>query len=291
MRSHQLSPERIQRDRRVRKILVLEGLANIVVLFAKTLVGLSTGSFVILGDALHSLTDVANNVVALVVVRVAGTPPDREHPYGHRKFETLAVFGLATMLTVLACELALRALERGDRPIVRHGWGLAVMLGVFGVNIGIALWQGYWARRLNSEILHADARHTMADVFTTVVVIAGWQGAALGYPWLDAVCALGVAALVLFLAYGLFKRAIPVLVDRMAAEPEMLGEAVQSVAGVRQVRRVRSRWVGDSPSVDVVIAVDPQLSTAEAHAIADAIEAVLQQRYAMDDVTVHIEPG
>ena len=158
VRAHQLSPERTQRDRRVRKILVLEGLANVVVLFAKTLVGLSTGSFVILGDALHSLTDVANNVVALVVVRVAGTPPDREHPYGHRKFETLAVFGLATMLTVLACELALRALERGDRPIARHGWGLAVMLGVFGVNIGIALWQGYWARRLNSEILRADAQ-------------------------------------------------------------------------------------------------------------------------------------
>jgi cation diffusion facilitator family transporter len=280
-----------QRDQCVRKIILLEGLANVVVLLAKVLVGLSTGSFAVLGDAIHSLTDAANNVVALVVVRVASTPPDREHPYGHRKFETLAVFGLATLLTVLAIELALRALERGEHQVARHGWGLAVMLGVLGVNIGVSAWQGYWARRLNSDILHADARHTMADVLTTVVVIVGWQFAALGYLWLDAVFALGVSALVLYLAYGLFRRVIPVLVDRIAEEPEALTEAVRSVPGVRQVRRVRSRWIGATPSVDVVIAVDPQLSTVEAHTIADTIEALLKLRYAMEDVTIHIEPA
>jgi cation diffusion facilitator family transporter len=279
-----------QRDQCVRKIILLEGLANVVVLLAKVLVGLSTGSFAVLGDAIHSLTDAANNVVALVVVRVASTPPDREHPYGHRKFETLAVFGLATLLTVLAIELALRALERGEHQVARHGWGLAVMLGVLGVNIGVSAWQGHWARRLNSDILYADARHTMADVLTTVVVIAGWQFAALGYRWLDAVFALGVSALVLYLAYGLFQRVIPVLVDRMAEEPEALTEAGRSVPGVRQVRRVRSRWVGATPSVDVVIAVDPQLSTVDAHAIADTIEALLKERYAMEDTTIHIEP-
>ncbi len=281
----------MQRDRLVRRVILLEGLANIIILVAKAVVGLSTGSFAVLGDAIHSLTDVANNIVALVVVRVAGTPPDREHPYGHRKFETLAVFGLATLLTVLAIEIGLRAIDRGEHPVVRHGWGLAVMLGVLGVNVGITLWQGYWARRLNSDILHADARHTMADVLTTVVVIAGWQFAAMGYLWLDSVFAFSVAALVLWLAYGLFKRAIPVLVDRIAEEPEALTEAVRSVPRVRQVRRVRSRWVGSSPAVDVVIAVDPQLATIEAHTIADAIEALLRKQYDMEDVTVHIEPA
>jgi len=286
----QPSPYTIQRDRLVRRIILLEGAANVVVLLAKVVVGLSTGSFAVLGDAVHSLTDVANNIVALVVVRIADTPPDREHPYGHRKFETLAVFGLATLLTVLAIELALRALERGEHPVTRPGWGLAVMLGVLGVNLGITLWEGYWARRLHSDILRADARHTMADVLTTVVVIVGWQFAAMGYFWLDAVFAFSVAVLVLCLAYGLFKRAIPVLVDHMAAAPEMLTESVRSVPGVRQVRRVRSRWVGATPSVDVVIAVDSQLSTIQAHAIADDIETLLQKQYAMEDVTIHIEP-
>ncbi|ETX07042.1 cation diffusion facilitator family transporter [Candidatus Entotheonella palauensis] len=286
----QVDLEPTHRDRLVRKLILLEGCANVVVLLAKVVVGLSTGSFAVLSDAIHSLTDVANNVVALVVVRVAGAPPDREHPYGHRKFETLAVFGLATLLTVLAIELALRAMERGEHQVIQHGWGLAVMLGVLVVNVSIALWQGYWARRLNSDLLRADARHTMADSLTTVVVIAGWQLAAMGYLWLDALFALSVAGLVLWLAYGLFRRAIPVLVDGMAAAPEALSEAVRSVPGVRQVRRIRSRWIGATPSVDVVIAVDPHLSTVEAHAIADAIEALLQKQYAVEDSTIHIEP-
>ena len=291
MRAAQPDPDTIQRDQLVRRVIILEGLANIGVLVAKVLVGWSTGSFAVLGDAIHSLTDVANNIVALVIIRVAHTPPDREHPYGHRKFETLAVFSLATLLTVLAIELALRAIQRDAHPVGRHGWGLAVMLGVLGVNVGISLWQARWARRLNADILRADARHTMADALTTIVVIAGWQFAAMGYLWLDAVFALGVAALVLYLAYGLFKRAIPVLVDRIAEEPEALTAAVRSVSGVRQVRRVRSRWVGSTPSVDVVIAVDPLLSTIEAHAIADNIESLLKQRFDMEDVTIHIEPA
>ena len=290
MRPPQPALDPAQRDQLIKRLILLEGAANVVVLLAKAVVGVSTGSFAVLGDAIHSLTDIANNLVALVVVKVAGAPPDREHPYGHRKFETLAVFGLATLLTVLAVELAIRAIDRGEQQITRHGWGLVVMIGVLGVNIGISVWEGYWARRLNSDILRADARHTTADVLTTVVVIAGWQFAAGGYLWLDSVFALSVAALVLYLAYGLFKRAIPVLVDHIAEEPEVLIRAVRSVPGVRQVRRVRSRWIGASPSVDVIIAVDRQLSTAEAHEIADAIEDLLHQQYDMEDITIHIEP-
>lgn len=98
------------------------------------------------------------------------------------------------------------------------------MIGVLGVNLALALWQGCWARRLNSDILHADAHHTMADVLTTVVVIGGWQFAARGYSWLDTVLTISMAGFVLILAYRLFKRVVPILVDRIAAEPEMLAD-------------------------------------------------------------------
>jgi cation diffusion facilitator family transporter len=271
-------------------VLLLEGAADVVMLCAKTIVGLSTGSLAVLGDAIHSLTDLANNVAALVVMHLASAPPDREHPYGHRKFETLAVFGAATLLTVLAVEIALRAVEQGERTITRHGWGLAVMLGVFGCNIGVCLWQSYWAHRLDSDLLRADARHTLADVLVTGMVIVGWQLAARGYQWLDTVFTLGVAVVILCLAYGLFKRVVPVLVDRIAADPEILAEAVHAVPGVRQVRRIRSRWTGSTPTVDVIVTVDAGLSTVESHTIATAIETILQTRFAAEDVTVHIEP-
>jgi cation diffusion facilitator family transporter len=279
-----------ERDRLVRRVLYLEGGSNVAVLVAKVVVGWTTGSVAVLGDAIHSLTDLANNVVALIVMHLASAPPDREHPYGHRKFETLAVFGLATLLTVLAVEMALRAVEREERTVVRHGWSLAVMLGVLGINIVVFLWQEYWARQLDSDLLRADARHTMSDVLVTIMVIVGWQLAALGYVWLDTVFALGVATVVLCLAYGLFKRVIPVLVDRIAAEPEVVADIVQTVPGVRKVLRIRSRWAGSAPTVDVVITVDPALSTIEAHTIADAIETTLHKQFNMEDVTVHIEP-
>lgn len=278
-----------QRDRQVQRIILLEGAANLLVLIGKLIVGISTGSLAVLGDAIHSLTDVTNNVFAWIVVRLSSQPADREHPYGHRKFETLAVFGLATLLAVLALELALHAIRRDKAEVGEDAWALGIMLGVLALNVVIASWQRYWAHRLQSDILLADANHTFADVLTTVVVIIGWQLSAKGYPWLDTVCALGVAALVMYLAYGLFKRALPAMVDQFAIEPEMLLGVIKDVAGVREVGRIRSRWVGTNPSIDMVISVDPDLSTTEAHEIADAIEKLLEERFQTRDISIHIE--
>jgi cation diffusion facilitator family transporter len=271
-------------------MILLEGAANLAVLLVKVTVGLSTGSLAVLGDAIHSLTDVVNNGVAWVVLRLSTRPADREHPYGHRKFETLAVFGLATLLVVLAFELALHALRREPEPVLRDALTLGLMLGVLAVNITVATWQRYWAKRLESDILLADANHTFADVLTTIVVIGGWQLSAMGYAWLDTACALGVSGLVLYLAYGLFKRAFPVLVDEYAVAPEKLKAAALSVPGVRAVRRVRSRAVGKTRMVDMVLTVDAALSTAAAHDIADRVERLLEERHQVSDTSIHIEP-
>ena len=277
-------------DSRLQRVIVITGLGNLVVLVAKSIVGISTGSLALLGDAIHSLADLANNVVALVVVRLANAPPDREHPYGHQKFETLTVFGLAVLLAVLAVEIVVRAINPSSREIVQHGWGLAVMLGVLVVNVAVTAWERRWAARLGSEILRADAQHTLSDVLVTVAVIAGWQFAARGYPWLDTVFAFGVALVVMVLAYGLIRRAIPVLVDGISHEPENIATVLRSVEGIRAVRRVRSRWVGMTSSVDVVVTVAPELPTSEAHVVADAIEKTLLESFDIGDVTVHIEP-
>lgn len=280
---------RPERDRRVRRVLLIEGAANTAALAAKALVGTATGSAAVLGDAIHSLADVANNVVAFVALRVSAEPPDRDHPYGHRKFETLAVFGLAVLLAVLAVEIAWRGWSPG-REIIRNDWGLALMLGVLALNIGISSWEGWWARRLDSDLLRADARHTFSDVLVTLAVIAGWQFAARGYRWLDSVSAWLVSALILSLAYGLFRRAIPVLVDQSLIPPEEVAAVVDSIPGVRATRRVRSRGRGEDGRIDVVVSVDAGFSTLASHAIADEIERALGERFRVRDVSVHVEP-
>ena len=282
--------ETAPRDHQVQRILILEGAANIFVLLLKTWVGLSTGSLAILSDALHSLTDVFNNVVAWIVVRISAKPPDREHPYGHRKFEGLAVFILATLLVVLAIEVAGRALTRESADPTLNPIALALMLIVLAVNIAVSSWERYWAKKLESDILLADASHTFSDVLTTVVVIAGWQLSARGFVWIDTLCALGVAAFVTYLAYRLFRRVAPVLVDEIAIEPEELIKAIRVIPGVREVRRVRTRWIGPGCAADVVVAVENTLSIEESHHIANAVEAALESEFGIEDITIHVEP-
>lgn len=279
-----------QRDAKIQSLIILEGAANVFVLVLKSFVGVTTGSMAVFADAVHSLTDVVNNVVTWFVIRASNQPADREHPYGHKKFEVLAVFVLATLLATVAIEVAIRALTRDVKQPLVSEWGLYIMIGVLFINIAIATWQRMWAKRLESPILLADASHTFADVMTTAVVIVGWQLSARGYPWLDTACALGVSMIILYLAFGLFRNVIPILVDEMAIEPEQLTVAIGNVTGVIDVPRVRSRWVGPDRAVDVIVTVARSLSTVESHAIADEVELLLESEFEVADISVHVEP-
>jgi len=279
-----------ERDRKVRVVLVLEGIANIVVLIAKTTVGIHTGSSAILSDALHSLTDVFNNVFAYIVSRISTSPPDKNHPYGHKKFETLAVFVLATLLSVIAIEVVIRAFERIGNPILPSRWGLIVMFGVLIVNVLISSWENYQAKRLNSELLKADAKHTFSDVLVTIGVIIGWQLASHGYPIFDFILAVFVSVLVFYLAFQLFRKSIPVLVDEAAVDQAKIAESIEQLDDVIKIERLRSRNIGQETFADVVVTVRPNMSTEESHNVADLIEEELYNKFGIDDVVVHVEP-
>jgi len=282
--------ESAARDRGIHLTLYIEGSANLAVLLVKTWAGIATGSFAILSDAVHSLADLGNNALALVAARLSREPPDRDHPYGHRKFESLAVFVLAVLLAVLAVELPLRSIGRDVSAVTQHAGGLVAMLGVLAVNALVAAWEGWRARELDSDLLRADASHTFSDVITTIATIAGWQFAAAGLLWVDTAASFAVAGLVLLLAYRLFQHSVPALVDRAAADPDEVSAALLSVRGVREARRVQSRTGADGPRIDVVISVAPELATRDAHAIADAIERVVREQFGAEEVSVHVEP-
>jgi len=280
----------MNKDKKVQQIILIEGLYNVVVLVLKLIVGLTTHSLAVLGDAIHSLTDVLNNVVIWMVMRVASKPADDDHPYGHRKFETMGVFALAALLVVLAVELILQTFRAETKEIISEPWGLGLMLLVLLLNISVSLWERHWAKKLESDILYADAQHTLVDVITTVLVIVSWQLSAMGYVWLDKLCAIGVACLVLYFAFILFQKVVPILVDGFAIDPEILSKAVFQVEGVKEVRQVRSRWIGDIKAVDLIIAVDEHLSIIESHDIAHDVEDMLVKHFNVADASIHVEP-
>lgn len=280
----------MDKDKKVQQIIIIEGLYNVAVLVMKVIVGLATNSLAILGDAIHSLTDVLNNVVIWMVMRVASKPADNDHPYGHRKFETMGVFALASLLVVLAVELILHTFRAESQEIISEPWGLALMCLVLIFNLSISLWERHWAKKLKSDILLADAQHTFVDMITTLAVIVSWQLAAMGYVWLDKLCAVGVACLVLYFAFSLFQKVFHILVDGSAIDPGLLTQAVNKIEGVKEVRQVRSRWIGDKKAVDLIIAVDTQLDITASHDIAHAVEDMLVSQFKVADASIHVEP-
>lgn len=274
----------------VRTVIIVEGLADLVMMMTKLTVGISTNSAAIIGDALHSLTDLCNNIIAIIALRISEKPSDADHHYGHRKYEQLAVFALAVLLAVVAVELVINAFSHYGQSVSHSNIGLVVMILTLAVNIGLTVWQHYWARRLDSDLLNADAKHTLSDVLTTFAVIAGWQLAARGYALFDTIVALLVAAIIFYMAIKLFLRAIPILVDHSLYNPNDMQRVVLGVDKVKAVHQVRARTLREGGSADVVVCVDANLSTTQAHKVTEAIERALHEQFDLDDVVVHVEP-
>lgn len=274
----------------VKKVIIIEGIADVIMMTIKFSVGLATNSAAIMGDALHSLTDLSNNVIALIAINISEKPSDDDHHYGHRKFEQLAVFLLAVLLAVVSIELVVNAINNYGEEVQQSVIGFVVLLLTLSINIGLTVWQHYWAKRLDSDLIHADAKHTLSDVLTTIAVIVGWQLAARGHYWLDTVFALLVAAIIFYMAFHLFQRAIPILVDHSSYSQSDLISVVQKVDQVEQVHQIRTRSSRDGGWADVVVSVDPDLSMEVSHAITEDIERALAKHFDIKDVLVHVEP-
>ncbi len=275
---------------KVTQVLLIEGSVNVLITLVKVGVGMQTGSSAILADAFHSATDVANNGVAWMTHRIASKPPDSSHPYGHRKFEYLAVFVLAVLLCVIAVELMSYIVSNNSHVPVQSSFSLWIMLGAALGSLAVSGFEFYWARRLDSKLLDADARHSVADAGTTIVAVSGWQLSLWGYPWLDPVFAMVVVGIVVYLAVSLFRQVIPVLVDAAVVDEKQVIQVATQVPGVIRIERVRSRSTGTGTILEIKAIVAADLTTVASHQIADQLEADLAARFNLTDVIVHIEP-
>lgn len=275
----------------IQRVLMITLALNVVATLAKLAVGFLTGALSLIADGLDTLFDGLSNVVGLVAVRVSSRPPDREHPYGHRKFETLAALLIASALFVTAWELARSAVERllePPTPVVNQ-WSVAALV-FSGLVQGLT---GWWelrrAQALNSEVLRADARHTLASIGVSVAVLGGLGLVRLGYVWADPLMALLVAGVIFKIGIDTVRENIPALVDRAPLEPENIAAVVAGVEGVRSFHRIRSRGPADNVAIDLHVRVSPHLSMQDANAIADEVRRRLLALPGVGDVTVHAE--
>ncbi len=284
----------------VRRVLLITLVLNLFVMILKTAVGIATGSLSLQADALHSVTDSANNILGLVTNRFSSPKPDREHPYGHQKFEALGALGIAAFLGIACFEILQGAISR----LVTGGISVKISLGelsllivVLGVNIFVAVYEGRVGRKIHSPILIADGKHTMSDIWVTLLVIVGlvgvWQAEVFNFPqlqWLDVILAFPVALLVFRSGWEVLQDNLPWLVDEIAIAPEVIYSMVMEVPGVVNCHDIASRGViGRQVFVEMHLVVDaPDVETA--HQITEEIEVRLSEKYHPIRILIHLEP-
>ncbi|MDJ0631645.1 MAG: cation diffusion facilitator family transporter [Xenococcaceae cyanobacterium MO_188.B29] len=285
---------------RVRKVLWITLLLNLFVMTLKAIIGFTTGSLSLQADALHSVTDSANNILGLVANRFSSPQPDREHPYGHQKFEALGALGIAAFLGIACFEILQGAVERifyGSRAINISPDELWILIIVLGVNIFVAFYERSVGRRIGSRILIADAKHTMSDIWVTLLVLAGligiWQAETFNIPqlrWLDVLLAFPVALLVFRSGWEVLKDNLPWLVDEMAVAPEAIHRIVMDVPGVINCHDIASRGLlGRQTFIEMHLVVDAT-DVETAHKITEQIENRLEEKFSPVRILIHIEP-
>ena len=275
----------------IRRVLVISMLLNILTTTIKLGAGISTGAISIVADGFDSLFDGISNLVGLAGLHVAGKPPDAEHPYGHRKFETIAALIIAFLLFFTSWQLLQTAWERlksGTAPQVNI-WMLAAMIISMLIQAGTSYYELHAGRRLHSEVLVADANHTRASVFVSLSVTVGLVFVQFGFPQADAILAGFVALVIAKIGVDILRENLPVLVDQAAVDPNKIASAVTMVGGVESFHRVRSRGTLDSAAVDLHVRVSPEKSMQEADAIASEVRRRLLSLDGVNDVTVHVE--
>ena len=277
----------------VRRVLLLTLILNVVVVILKVVVSWWTGSLSLMADALHSVTDSANNVLGLVTNQLASPEPDRDHPYGHQKFEAVGALGIAAFLGIACFEILKGAGDHillGGDPVKMGPTSLWIMLIVLGVNIFVAFYERRVGNRLGSNILIADAQHTMSDIWITIAVLAGLIGVWAGVQWLDVLLAFPVALLVVRSGWVVLSANLPWLVDEMAIAPEAIHSVVMQVPGVLNCHSIASRGLlGRQVFIDMHLIVVPP-DVISAHNITEEIEQRIIEEFGPSRVTIHVEP-
>jgi len=277
----------------VRRILIIIFIINISVALVKGAYGLFTNSLSMTTDGLHSLFDSTSNIIGLVGISMASRPPDREHPYGHSKFETFASIGIAVLLFASCFQVIEAAIGRFMNPITPEITGLsfAIMGATLAINIGVSAYEYIIGKRLKSSILVADSMHTRSDIYASIGVILGLFAVKMGYPLADPLIALLITGLIILTGLEIIKESSKVLLDRALIEESVIKKLALSVEGVCNCHRVRTRGSPGQIFIDLHIGLDSTLSMDAAHRVAVAVEEKIKTFIeGVEDVVVHIEP-
>lgn len=278
----------------VARVLTRVLFLNLIVAIAKISFGYMSGAISILSDGFHSLTDTGSNVVGLIGIRAAERPPDEDHPYGHRKYETVAAAAVTVFLFLLVLEVlrnAFNHLSGRSAPPDISIIGFVIMAVTVVINIAVVRYESAAAQRLGSEMLLADSLQTRGDVWTSIAVIVALAGARAGMPILDPIAALVVAGFIGRALVQIAAATTRILSDRVVMSEADIEHVVMSVPGILGCHHIRTRGSTDHVFLDFHVWLPPTMPLVEAHALSHVVKDRLMAKYPqIADAIIHLEP-
>ncbi|MCX5692278.1 MAG: cation diffusion facilitator family transporter [Candidatus Omnitrophica bacterium] len=278
----------------IRRILIVILFFNWLVAFSKLIYGLVTKSAAMTADGVHSFADGASNIIGLVGIWAASKPVDEDHPYGHKKYETIATLGISVMLFLASFDIIKDSFLRLFNPVVPDVsiFSFGLMIIGFLINVVVMKYEYKKGRELSSDVLVCDSIHTKSDMFVSSAVIVTLISAKLGFPIIDTLVALVIGVFIAKAGFDILKKSSDVLCDGEAVEKAKIAKVVSGVSGVKSIHKIRTRGRQDDVHVDLHVAVNTDMHVDATHELSHRISNTLKEKIpGITDVIVHIEPS
>jgi cation diffusion facilitator family transporter len=280
--------------RNIQKVLWVVLALNWAVALAKIIYGLMTNAASMTADGFHSLSDGTSNIIGLIGIHFCSQPKDEDHPYGHKKYETLFALGIAAMLLMVAFSLGKAGIERIIKPVIPQVdlMSFVVMIVTVTVNITVMIYEYRRGKQLQSDILIIDSMHTRADIFTSLSVIVALVCVKLGFPVIDPIITLVISGFIAYSAFIIIRQESDILCDAVAiADTQKIVSNVMKIDGVISCHNIRTRGRPDDVYLDLHINISADMTMLDSHLLSHRIQRELMREFPqIVDVLVHMEP-
>lgn len=280
------------------KVSMVSIVGNIVLSIGKFIAGIIAHSGAMVSDAVHSASDVFSSIIVIVGVKLAAKNSDKEHPYGHERMECVAAIVLAVVLLVTGLfigESTLNTIISGNIGEMKMPGVLALIAAAVSILVkeGMFWYTRYYAKKLDSGAVMADAWHHRSDALSSVGALIGIAGARMGYPVLEPVASLVIVVFILKASFDIFKDAVDKMVDHSCDDEteKELRSCAEAIEGVKSVDLLRTRIFGNKMYVDIEIRVDGRKTLIEGHEIAERVHAEIEKAFPkVKHIMVHVNP-
>lgn len=280
------------------KVSFITILGNVLLAVFKLMAGIMANSTAMLSDAIHSASDIFSTIVVIIGIKMASKKADKEHPYGHERLECVAAILLSVVLFVTGLGIGTEALKtilsKNDTEIAVPGI-LALIAAIVSIVMkeGMYWYTRYYAKKIDSGALMADAWHHRSDAFSSVGALIGIGGARLGFPIMDSIASLVIFVFIIKAAVDIFKDAMDKMIDRSCDEEteNQIYACVLNHKGVRGVDMLHTRIFGNKIYVDIEIQVDASYTLKKAHGIANEVHDDIEENFPkVKHIMVHVNP-